>query len=391
MTDAADSAADRPAPAPVPTDWDDPPRIVRGDTAPVLSAGSVDGPLDWLLEVVRARKINLATVSIAALAGQFADALAAAPAGRDAGRLDRWAGWTVMAATLTELWSRLLLPGDPAAARAAEPEAEALRRRVPGVYTRARCEWRRPCDGGRARSRCSLPRCARRPVRPHHRQASLRPCRSRCPGAATGFRSAGLQWAGSAILGHCRMLFRSGESARCRCRRCLMSQRSSAMRLRAGDDPSRGWHAAPIKACLSRTRSEEPVPVSLDPDNLSQAYQLGRLFAVLEKAQREALGCVNASIADRYYGATSATPARVFGALMRGAKNHISAAHKLARGYWIEGRMQQIIDRLPATLPTALRLEDQGRFAIGDYHERAYRSDKLDDCAPSIQATAEVV
>ena len=35
-----------------------------------------------------------------------------------------------MAATLTELWSRLLLPADPAAARAAETEAEALRRQL---------------------------------------------------------------------------------------------------------------------------------------------------------------------------------------------------------------------------------------------------------------------
>jgi segregation and condensation protein A len=80
--------------------------------------------------MVRARKINLAQLSIAALIGQFADALAAALAGRDVGRLDRWAGWTVMAATLTELWSRLLLPADAVAAKAAEAEAEALRRRL---------------------------------------------------------------------------------------------------------------------------------------------------------------------------------------------------------------------------------------------------------------------
>lgn len=165
---------------------------------------------------------------------------------------------------------------------------------------------------------------------------------------------------------------------------------AAIIRLRAGDNPSRGWHAAAVKACLSRTRSEEPVPVSLDPDNTNQAYQLGRLFAVLEAAQRTALGRVNASIADRYYGAASATPARVFGALMRGAKSHISAAHKLRRGFWIEERMQQIIDRLPAALPTTLRLEDQGRFAIGYYHERAYRRDTDDDGAVSAHPTAEV-
>lgn len=147
---------------------------------------------------------------------------------------------------------------------------------------------------------------------------------------------------------------------------------AAVARLRAGDNPARGWHAAAIKACLSRVPSEETPPVSLDPAHRSPAYQLGRLFAVLENAQYSALGRVNASIADRYYGAASATPARVFGTLLRGAKAHISAARKLDQGGWIEGRMEEIIAMLPPQLPSTLRLEDQGRFAIGYYHERAH-------------------
>ena len=122
MTDATDLA-----PAP---DWEDPPRVARPDTAPVLSVDGFAGPLDWLLEMARAKKINLARLSIGALIAQFADALAAALTGRDTRQLDRWAGWTVMAAALTELWSRLLLPADAAASRVAEAEAEALRRQL---------------------------------------------------------------------------------------------------------------------------------------------------------------------------------------------------------------------------------------------------------------------
>jgi hypothetical protein len=95
-----------------------------------LSVDGFAGPLDWLLEMARARKINLARLPIGALITRFAGALAAALAGRDVLQIERWAGWTVMAATLTELWSRLLLPADPAAAKAAEAEAEALRRRL---------------------------------------------------------------------------------------------------------------------------------------------------------------------------------------------------------------------------------------------------------------------
>ena len=150
------------------------------------------------------------------------------------------------------------------------------------------------------------------------------------------------------------------------------------VRLRAGDDPGRGWHAAAIKACLTRTEGEAPVPNGLDPDNPSAAYQLGRLFAVLEAAQREALGRVNASIADRYYGSASSTPARVFAALMRGGKTHLADARKRGRGLWVEPRLQEIVARLPSELPRTLRLEDQGRFAIGYYHERAYRPAKTE-------------
>jgi CRISPR-associated protein Csd1 len=153
---------------------------------------------------------------------------------------------------------------------------------------------------------------------------------------------------------------------------------ATVLRLRAGDNPGRGWHAAAIKACLSRMKNQETPPVSLDPDNPSPAYQLGRLFAVLDAAQYSALGRVNASIAARYYGAASSTPARVFGALTRSARTHVSDIRKLGRGLWIERRLQQIIDHLPSELPHTLRLEDQGRFAIGYYHERAHRPGKAD-------------
>jgi CRISPR-associated protein Csd1 len=142
-------------------------------------------------------------------------------------------------------------------------------------------------------------------------------------------------------------------------------------RLRAGDAPHTGWHAAVIKACINRSE-KETLPMSRDPDNTNAAYQLGRLLAVLEAAQKAALGRVNASIVDRYYGAASATPARVFGPLLRNARNHVSDATKRGKGKWIESRLNEIFSKLPADMPTTLKLVDQGRFAVGYYHERAW-------------------
>lgn len=149
---------------------------------------------------------------------------------------------------------------------------------------------------------------------------------------------------------------------------------AALIRLRAGDDPATGWHAAAIRAVLARNDdSKEPPPVSLDRENPKPAYQLGRMFAMAEIAQRMALGKVNATIRDRYFGAASATPASVFPLLLRGLQHHLSKLRKDGKGGFIEREMDQIAGQLPPELPRALRLEEQGRFVIGYYHQRKAR------------------
>lgn len=144
-------------------------------------------------------------------------------------------------------------------------------------------------------------------------------------------------------------------------------------RLRAGDRPT-GWHAAALRAGLTRMRPDGPdtgdIPVSLAKDDPHPAYQLGRLFAALETAQRLALGRVNATIRDRYFGAASATPAGVFPLLLRGAQSHVGKLRKEGKDGWIEREIAEIVAHLPSSLPRSLKLEAQGRFAIGYYHQR---------------------
>src|ERR1019366_4276333 len=107
-------------------------------------------------------------------------------------------------------------------------------------------------------------------------------------------------------------------------------------------------------------------------------------------AQYAALGRVNATIADRYYGAASSTPARVFGALLRGLRTHVSDARKRGRGGWIEPKVGEIMTKLPPELPRTLRLEDQGRFAVGYYHQRATRSaPKAEETQPDEETSDE--
>ena len=115
--------------------WDQPPRRQPGPAAaPVLAVDGFEGPLDWLLDLARTRRIDLARLSIVALVEAFAEALMAALAGPDLRTtlLGRWGDWLVMAADLTLLRSRLLVPADTAAAQDAQDEAERLRQRLLG-------------------------------------------------------------------------------------------------------------------------------------------------------------------------------------------------------------------------------------------------------------------
>lgn len=162
------------------------------------------------------------------------------------------------------------------------------------------------------------------------------------------------------------------------------------MRMRADGDVS-GVRVALCKAVLARDLRlgvkgiNEELPMSLDKEARNPGYRLGRLFAVLESAQRGALGGqVNATIRDRFYGAASATPATVFPMLLRNTQNHLAKLRKDKPGLAVtlERDIGEIIDGLQSHFPRSLRLEDQGRFAIGYYHQSQARfghTDKAED------------
>lgn len=128
--------------------------------------------------------------------------------------------------------------------------------------------------------------------------------------------------------------------------------------------------------------------MSLEKETSDAAYVLGRLFAALETAQYLALGRVNATIRDRFFGGASATPAAVFPPLMRGVQNHLSKLRKQGKGGWLERDLDEIFGLLPSHLPRTLGLEAQGRFVIGYYHQRHYFRARP-DAAAEIQNTPE--
>ena len=95
---------------------------------PLLALDGFSGSLDRLLGLARGQRIDLTRLPLPLLVEQVAAALA-----WDDVPLTERADWLVMAAWLLQLRSRLLLPADAPARRAAEAAADRLRRQLLGL------------------------------------------------------------------------------------------------------------------------------------------------------------------------------------------------------------------------------------------------------------------
>lgn len=164
------------------------------------------------------------------------------------------------------------------------------------------------------------------------------------------------------------------------------------MRLRA-DKEVNALRVGILKALLIRNFNWE-VPVALDPDNTNKGYLLGRLFATYEHVQTAALGSkVNATIKDKFYGAASAQPRKVFALLEKGSANHLSKAGKASTGRKVnlEKQIGGIMEQMSPSadpFPASLSAEEQALFGLGYYHQRNdFFKSKKDDATASGEAT----
>ena len=151
---------------------------------------------------------------------------------------------------------------------------------------------------------------------------------------------------------------------------------TTLMRLR-GDGDVNALRAGILKSVLIRNLEMKEVPVALDPTLPNKGYVLGRLFAVYEEIQRAALGGnVNATIKDKFYGAASATPQKVFAVLDRGSANHFAKLRKQSPGWAVNlekllTSITEVMEPGKDPIPVALTSAEQAMFGIGYYHQRS--------------------
>lgn len=137
--------------------------------------------------------------------------------------------------------------------------------------------------------------------------------------------------------------------------------------------------ASLTKAILIKNHNKE-VTVSLNKENKEMPYLLGRLFAVLERAQEDAAGGqLNATIKDKYFGSASATPRAVFPLLFSLFAHWVKKGEHGGSNEFLIGQIMEDIpdEKFPASMP----LEDQGLFFVGYYHQNSdFYKTKCEHC-----------
>jgi CRISPR-associated protein Csd1 len=137
-----------------------------------------------------------------------------------------------------------------------------------------------------------------------------------------------------------------------------------------------------IRMCvndISRSKGEPQMSEGLDPSCVLPAYVCGRLMAEFENLQRASSESeVNSSVLDRYFALASTYPAVAFPKIESLAQKHLRKLRrdKAKAAYAIDARLQELHGLLQPSAagayPAKLGLSEQGLFALGYYHQKAW-------------------
>lgn len=145
--------------------------------------------------------------------------------------------------------------------------------------------------------------------------------------------------------------------------------------------------AALLQLFFASQQQKEVPLMSLDAQSTDAPYRLGRLLSAYEQLQRRAQGRnLNRTLVDRYFGAASTRPGTVFPQLVRLSQNHLGKLG--AAGGFYQSLITGIVDGI-GSFPAMLTLEEQGRFALGYYHQRQFffRGNKKEENDATEQTT----
>lgn len=123
--------------------------------------------------------------------------------------------------------------------------------------------------------------------------------------------------------------------------------------------------------------------MGLNEESNDIAYVLGRLFSVLESIQADANPGIQATIRDRYFNSACGTPASVFPVLIKLKNSHMKKIGREKEGIkkYYEKLFADIMWKINEQegFPKRLSLEEQGKFALGYYHQIQKKYEKREE------------
>ncbi len=126
---------------------------------------------------------------------------------------------------------------------------------------------------------------------------------------------------------------------------------------------------------------------ALNENHPDPAYHCGRLMAILETVQNLAQGQVKAGVVTRFYSATAANPRLAFARLISLSNHHLDKMQKKESGRlagYFKGQIASVMNAIADNFPASLDMNGQSLFALGYYHQLAWRKDQNQESPQTI-------
>lgn len=130
-----------------------------------------------------------------------------------------------------------------------------------------------------------------------------------------------------------------------------------------------------------KTNHKEELTMALDTTNTAPAYLCGRLFAILERLQKEAAD-VSRTIIDTSFASAASKPAFVFPELLKLAQIYmkkLSSKNRVSANFYNKC-IREIMSDLNGEMPASLSQPEQAIFMVGYYHQLNYKKPKAENC-----------
>ncbi|MFI3293885.1 MAG: type I-C CRISPR-associated protein Cas8c/Csd1 [Rikenellaceae bacterium] len=110
--------------------------------------------------------------------------------------------------------------------------------------------------------------------------------------------------------------------------------------------------------------------MALNIEYTNTGYLLGRMLAIVERAQIASQPGISYTIKDQTYAAMSVTPAALYNRVFSLSANYFRRIPRQGTQVYLKNLLSEVADKISIDgVPMRLSLEDQGRFALGYQHQ----------------------